>query len=66
LLNEIGARFRDLPPGFIPPVRRFSAEPRSTKLGRRHFNPEQVIHMLREAEIKLVGGKTIEISDHAI
>jgi hypothetical protein len=27
-------------------------------LGRRHFKPEQIIHMLREAEIKLAGGKT--------
>ncbi len=26
-------------------------------MGRRHFKPEQIIHMLREAEIKLVGGK---------
>ena len=32
-------------------------------MGRRHFKPEQIIHMLREAEIKLAGGKTIgEIS----
>ena len=28
-------------------------------MGRRHFKPEQIIHMLREAEIKLAGGKTI-------
>ncbi len=28
-------------------------------MGRRHFKPEQVIHMLREAEIKLAGGKKI-------
>jgi transposase-like protein len=27
-------------------------------LRRRHFKPEQIIHMLREAEIKLAGGKT--------
>ncbi len=27
-------------------------------MGRRHFKPEQIIHMLREAEIKLAGGKT--------
>jgi hypothetical protein len=27
-------------------------------MGRRHFKPEQIIHMLREAEIKLSGGKT--------
>ena len=27
-------------------------------MGRRHFRPEQIIHMLREAEIKLAGGKT--------
>jgi len=27
-------------------------------MGRRHFNPGQIIHMLREAEIKLAGGKT--------
>jgi len=26
-------------------------------MGRRHFKPEQIIHMLREAEIKLAGGK---------
>lgn len=25
-------------------------------MGRRHFKPEQIIHMLREAEIKLAGG----------
>jgi hypothetical protein len=25
---------------------------------RRHFNPEQIVHMLRESEIKLDGGKT--------
>ena len=29
-------------------------------MGRRHFKPEQIIHMLREAEIKLAGGKTID------
>ena len=28
-------------------------------MGRRHFKPEQIIHLLREAEIKLAGGKTI-------
>ena len=28
-------------------------------MGRKHFKPEQIIHMLREAEIKLAGGKTI-------
>ncbi len=28
-------------------------------MGRRHFKPEQIIHMLREAEIKLTGGKKI-------
>ena len=27
-------------------------------MGRRHFKPEQIIQMLREAEIKLAGGKT--------
>ena len=27
-------------------------------MGRRHIKPEQIIHMLREAEIKLAGGKT--------
>jgi transposase-like protein len=27
-------------------------------MGRRHFNPGQIIHMLREAEIKLDGDKT--------
>jgi transposase-like protein len=27
-------------------------------MGRRHFKYEQIIHMLREAEIKLAGGKT--------
>ena len=27
-------------------------------MGIRHFKPEQVIHMLREAEIKLARGKT--------
>ena len=27
-------------------------------MGRRHFKPEQIIYMLREAEIKLAGGKT--------
>ena len=26
-------------------------------MGRRHFKPEQIIYMLREAEIKLAGGK---------
>ncbi len=26
-------------------------------MGRRHFKPEQIIHLLREAEIKLAGGK---------
>jgi hypothetical protein len=29
-------------------------------MGRRHFKPEQIIHMLREAEIKLAGGKTTD------
>ncbi len=28
-------------------------------MGRRHFKPEQIIHMLREAEIKLAGSKKI-------
>ena len=28
-------------------------------MGRRHFKPEQIIHMLREAEIKLAGVKRI-------
>jgi len=28
-------------------------------MGRRHFKLEQIIHMLREAEIKLAGGKRI-------
>ena len=28
-------------------------------MGRRHFKPEQIINMLREAEIKLAGGKKI-------
>jgi len=28
-------------------------------MGRRHFQPEQLIHMLRGAEIKLGGGKKI-------
>ena len=28
-------------------------------MGRRHFKPEQLIHMLREAEIKLAGSKKI-------
>ncbi len=28
-------------------------------MGRRHFKPEQIIHMLREAKIKLAGGKKI-------
>ena len=28
-------------------------------MGRRHFKPEQIIHMLREAEIKLAGDKKI-------
>ena len=27
-------------------------------MGRRHFEPEQMINMLREAEIKLAVGKT--------
>ena len=27
-------------------------------MGRRHLEPEQIIHMLREAEIKLAGRKT--------
>jgi hypothetical protein len=27
-------------------------------MGRRHFEPDQIIHMLREAEIKLAGSKT--------
>jgi hypothetical protein len=27
-------------------------------MGRRHFKSGQIIHMLREAEIKLAGGKT--------
>jgi hypothetical protein len=26
-------------------------------MGRRHFKPEQIINILREIEIKLVGGK---------
>ncbi len=28
-------------------------------MGRKQFRPEQIIHMLREAEIKLAGGKKI-------
>ncbi len=28
-------------------------------MGRKHFKPEQIIRMLREAEIKLAGGKKI-------
>lgn len=28
-------------------------------MGRKHFKSEQIIHMLREAEIKLAGGKKI-------
>ncbi len=28
-------------------------------MGRRHFKPEQIIHMLREAEIKFASGKKI-------
>ncbi len=28
-------------------------------MGRRHFKPEQIIHMLREAEINLASGKKI-------
>ena len=28
-------------------------------MGRRHFQPEQLIHMLRGAEIKLAGDKKI-------
>ena len=28
-------------------------------MGRKHFKPEQIIHMLREAEIKLAGGKKV-------
>lgn len=28
-------------------------------MARRYFKPEQIIHMLREAEIKLAGGKKI-------
>ncbi len=28
-------------------------------MGRRHFKPEQIIHMLREADIKVAGGKKI-------
>jgi hypothetical protein len=27
-------------------------------MGRKHFRSEQIIHRLREAEIKLAGGKT--------
>lgn len=27
--------------------------------GKRHFKPEQIIHMLREAEIKLAGGMQV-------
>ena len=27
-------------------------------MGRRHFKPEQIIHRLREAEIKPAGGRT--------
>ena len=26
-------------------------------MGRRHFKPEQIIHMLREIEIRLAEGK---------
>jgi len=32
-------------------------------MGRRHFQPEQLIHMLREAEIKLGGGKKKRTAD---
>ena len=28
-------------------------------MGRKHFKLEQIIHMLREAEVKLAGGKMI-------
>jgi len=28
-------------------------------MGRKHFKPDQIIHMLREAEVKLAGGKKI-------
>ncbi len=28
-------------------------------MGRKHFKPEQIIRMLREAEVKLAGGKKI-------
>ena len=28
-------------------------------MGRRHFKPEQIVHMLREAEIKLASGQRI-------
>ena len=27
-------------------------------MGRRRFKPEQILHLFREAEIKLAGGKT--------
>ena len=29
-------------------------------MGRRHFKPEPFIHMLREAEIRLAGGKSAD------
>jgi hypothetical protein len=29
-------------------------------MGRRRFKPEQIIHLLRDAEIKLAGGRTID------
>jgi hypothetical protein len=35
-------------------------------MGRRHSKPEQIIHMLREAQKEFAGGHKIEISDHAI
>ena len=31
-------------------------------MARKRYQPEQIIHMLREAEIKLAGGKTPGVS----
>ena len=33
-------------------------------MGRRHFNPEQIIHMLREAEVKLAGAAANAVGLH--
>jgi hypothetical protein len=37
-------------------------EARSTTTGKRHFKPEHISRMLREAEIKLAGGVTTLLS----